>query len=111
MSIEQEIGKMAAEQIQQMQAESASFKPTDDKLQEAQRRMMEALVEGIGKPKNQPQMSPVMASEDFQWILMQLQQNPLVIPYFREKLEATLVQLKADIEASLARTLGRPKES
>lgn len=109
MSIEQEIGKMAAEQIQQMQTESANFSPTDAKLQQAQNKMLEALVEGIAKPKQQA--SPMMANEDFQWIVMQLQQNPLVIPYFREKLEKTLVQLKADIEESLARTLGRPKEN
>lgn len=103
-TLEEQIGQAAAKQIEEMQSQSAAFSPVNEKLAEAQDKILQGFL-GSFEKKNQP-VHPMAGNEDFQWIVMQLQQNPLTIPYFRRKLETALVQLKADIEASLARTLG-----
>jgi hypothetical protein len=103
MDFEGKVGAALAEQMRQIQEEGNAFSPVNAKLQEAQNRLLEGF---LSRSEPRP-VHPLAGNEDFAWIVSQLQSNPLVIPYFRKYLEAVLVQLKADIEASLAKSLGQ----
>jgi hypothetical protein len=103
-TLEEQLGVAAAKQIEEMQAESAAFSPTNEKLAEAQEKILQGFLGSLDK-KNQP-VHPMAGNEDFQYVMQQLAANPLVIPYIRKKLDAALITLKAAIEKSLEETLG-----
>lgn len=103
-TLEEQIGEAAAKQIEEMQNQSASFSPVNDKLAEAQDKILQGFLGSFDK-KNQPS-HPLAGNEDFQYIVSQLSQNPLVLPYMRQKLDAALIALKVAIEKSLEETLG-----
>jgi hypothetical protein len=103
-TLEEQLGQAAAKQIEEMQAESSAFSPTNEKLAEAQEKILQGFLGSLER-KNQP-VNPLAGNEDFQYIMQQLAANPLVIPFMRQKLDGALIALKAAIEKSLAETLG-----
>ena len=103
-TLEEQLGEAAAKQIDEMQKESSSFSPVNDKLAEAQDKILQGFL-GSFEKKNQP-IHPMAGNEDYQYIMQQLAANPLVVPYMRKKLDAALLTLKAAIEKSLEETLG-----